>query len=317
MISKTIHLYGEENAVTLTIYLMNDTGEMSGQGSRPAVLVCPGGGYFNCSDREGEPVALQFAASGYHAFVLRYSTYDEGRNAFPDLSSDIVPNEKTKHPAPVRDIAKAMLYIREHAGEWQVDMERIAVCGFSAGGHNSAMYGVYWNKPLLTDYFGVDAAALKPAALILGYPLTDYIFMKQTEKNPMDQQFFHNSNIAFTGEDHPSDKLLESISPALLVSEDTPPAFIWATAGDNLVPVQHSLRMAHALADHHVPFEIHIFEEGDHGLSTAAQVSAVSKTQMNADAAQWTILARKWLEKRFALELPKMTPFEAMMAAKQ
>lgn len=313
MISEKIYLYGEECAVTLTTYRIHESGELSGQGPRPAVLVCPGGGYFNCSDREGEPVALQFNVRGYHAFVLRYSTYDEGKNNFPDLSADIVPNERTKHPAPVRDIAKAMLYIREHAKEWQVDMERIAVCGFSAGGHNSAMYGVYWNKPLLTDYFGVDAEALKPAALILGYPLTDYVFMEQAEKKPMDERFFANSNIAFLGESSPSKEVLASVSPARLVSKDTPPAFLWATAGDNLVPVQHSLRMAHALADHKVPFEIHIFEEGDHGLSMATQASAVSGSQIQADAAQWTALAGKWLDKRFALDLPEKTPFEEMM----
>lgn len=317
MISEKIYLYGEESAVTLTTYRINESGELNGQGSRPAVLVCPGGGYFNCSDREGEPVALQFNVRGYHAFVLRYSTYDEGKIAFPDLSGEIAPNSKTKHPAPVRDIAKAMLYIREHAEEWQVDTERIAICGFSAGGHNSAMYGVYWNKPLLTDYFGVDAQALKPAALILGYPLTDYVFMKQLEKNPMDERFFAHSNIAFFGESAPSEEVLVNASPARLVSKDTPPTFLWATAGDNMVPVQHSLRMAHALADHKVPFEIHIFEEGDHGLSTATQASAVSRTQLQADAAQWTMLVGKWLDKRFALDLPEMTPFEEMMAKQQ
>ncbi len=319
MISEKIYLYGEDSAVNLTTFRINENGELNGQGPRPAVLVCPGGGYFNCSDREAEPVALHFNVRGYHAFVLRYSTYDEGKNEFPNLSADadIAPNERTKHPAPVRDIAKAMLFIREHAKEWQVDTGRIAVCGFSAGGHNSAMYGVYWNKPLLTEYFGVDAEALWPAALFLGYPLTDYVFMDQVKKNPMDKRFFDNSNIAFLGESRPSEETLVSVSPARLVSADTPPTFLWATAGDNLVPVQHSLRMAHALADHKVPFEIHIFEEGDHGLSTATQACAVAKSQINADAAQWTALAGNWLDKRFALKLPTITPFEEMLAKYQ
>ena len=86
--------------------------------------------------------------------------------------------------------------------------------------------------------------------------------------------------------------------------------FLWATAGDKLVPVQHSIRMAHALAEHQIPFEMHVFERGDHGLSVATQAAAAAKSQINRDVAKWTELAEAWLEKRFALELPEMTAFE-------
>lgn len=314
MITETIRLYEDREDVTLTTYVINTTGELSGQGKRPAVIVCPGGGYFNCSDREAEPIALQFAIRGYHAFVLRYSTYTEGKDEFPDISATLPAKERTKHPAPVRDIGKAMLYIRSHAEEWMVDMDRVAVCGFSAGGHNAAMYGVYWDKPLLTEHFGVKAEALKPAAMILCYPLTDYVFMEKVPKNPMDTAFFRNSNVAFIGEPEPSEEKLEEVSPAMLVTENTPPAFLWATAEDRLVPVQHAIRMAHALADKKVPFELHVFEQGDHGLSTGTQAAAIAKTQLNPDVAKWTELAGAWLDKRFALSLPEMSAFEMMMA---
>ncbi|MCI6464176.1 MAG: alpha/beta hydrolase [Faecalicatena sp.] len=313
MLTEEIKLYPDREDVTLTTYVIAEKGELHAQGNRPAVLICPGGGYFNCSDREAEPVALKFASMGYHAFVLRYSTYDEGKNQFPDLTRQIEPKEKTKHPAPVRDIGKAMLYIREHAKAWSVDMGRVAVCGFSAGAHNSAMYSVYWNSPLLTEFFGVDAEMLRPAAVILGYTLSDYIFMKGVKKNEMDTAFFAASNTAFLGEANPSEEKLREVSPALNVTENTPPTFLWATAADGMVPVQHSLRMAHALADHKVPFEIHIFEEGDHGLSVATQASAMSRTMLNQDAAKWVGLAECWLEKRFALDLPQKTAFEQMM----
>ena len=118
---------------------------------------------------------------------------------------------------------------------------------------------------------------------------------------------------AFLGEANPSEEKLREVSPALNVTENTPPTFLWATAADGMVPVQHSLRMAHALADHKVPFEIHIFEEGDHGLSVATQASAMSRTMLNQDAAKWVGLAECWLEKRFALDLPQKTAFEQMM----
>lgn len=313
MIVKKINLYENRDDVTLTTYVINEKGELNGQGKRPAVLICPGGGYFSCSDREAEPVALKFASMGYHAFVLRYSTYTEGRNEFPDISKLVPVKEYCQHPAPVREIGKAMLILRGHEDEWFIDMDRVAVCGFSAGAHNAAMYGVYWDKPLVTDYLGTTKEMIRPAALILGYTLSDYIYMRDVEKNPMDKSFFENSNRAFLGEACPSDEKLISVSPARLVSKNTPPTYLWATSQDDMVPVQHSIRMAYALAESKVPFEMHIFEEGPHGLSVSTQASAVSMSQIYPDAAKWVSLAEAWLQKRFAINLPAKTPFEEMM----
>ncbi len=314
MLTEMIRLYEDREDVTLTTYVIAEKGEMHVQGKRPAVLICPGGGYFNCSDREAEPVALKFASMGYHAFVLRYSTYTQGKEGMPDISRAIDPNPQTQYPAPVREIGKAMLLIRERSEEWAVDMDRVAVCGFSAGAHNTAMYGVYWDKPLITDYLNTEKEMIRPAALILGYTLSDYIYMREaTLENPMDVQFFQASNTAFLGEAEPDEKTLKSVSPARLVTENTPPAYLWATSEDTMVPVQHSIRMAHALADHKVPFEMHIFEKGPHGLSVSTQASAVAKSQIYPDAAKWVELAECWLAKRFALDLPEKTSFEEML----
>ncbi|WP_455677955.1 alpha/beta hydrolase [Sharpea azabuensis] len=312
---ETIHLYEDRKDVTLTTYIISDTGELREQGKRPAVIICPGGGYFNCADREGETVALQFAAMGYHAMVLRYSTYTQEKKEFPDFMSQTLSiNEKTVHPAPVLDIGKAMLLLREKSAEWGIDMDKVAICGFSAGGHNAAMYGVYWDKPLISEALGVEKEELRPAALILGYGLSDYVYLSQQKfKNAMDQAFFKASIKAFLGVDNPTEEQLKEVSPALLVSDQTPPTYLWATAKDNLVPVQHTIRMAHALADHDIPFEMHIFEEGLHGLSVATQISAMAKSQINPDAAKWVSLVGAWLNKRFSLSLPEKTPFEKML----
>ena len=300
-----IRLYEDREDVTLTAYVLQDSQELMAGKKRPAILICPGGGYFNCTDREAEPVALRFAGLGYHCFVLRYSTYCEG-GAFPNLSKPIPPKERDQHPAPMNDIGLAMRLICAHADAWLVDTERIAVCGFSAGGHNAAMYATRWHE---------DPANPRPAAAILGYPLTDYVFKHESEmkQDPGAQAFFHASDTAFLGTPDPTEAQLLDVSPSRHVTENTPPTFLWATAADELVPVQHSLLMAKALADAKVPFEIHIFEEGPHGLGLADQASAQARSQCFADAAGWTALAGKWLEKRFALPLPEKSAFEIMM----
>lgn len=314
---KVIKLYENRADVTLTTYIWQDSAELLNGKRRPAVIVCPGGAYMSCSDREAEPIALAFASMGYHAFVLRYSTYGEGKNELPDLSKDIPVKEEVQHPTPMREIGKAMLLLREHADTWLIDTDKIALCGFSAGAHNCAMYATYWHTPLIHDFYQMDAEVFRPAAVILGYTLSDYIFMQMQAKTPMDAALCKASNTAFLGKKEPDEDLLLEVSPARQVTHHTPPMFLWATSEDTLVPVQHTIRMAHALADHSIPFEMHIFEEGNHGLSLAAQASAGSGSQVYPRVAKWINMADTWLQKRFALELPEKTFFEKMMEERQ
>ncbi len=315
MQTSVIKLYENRADVTLTTYLLQDSPELLRGKARPAVMICPGGGYFNCSDREAEPIALKFASMGYHTFVLRYSTYSEGTGDFPDLSKPLPIKEHCQNPTPMREIGQAMLIIREHAGAWLVDVDRIAVCGFSAGAHNAAMYAANWHTDVISGYFGKDKEMFRPAAAILGYMLSYYVYMKETvlKRNPMDRAFFAASSTAFLGEPESSDETLAMVSPARNVTENMPPAFLWATAQDELVPVQHSIRMAHALADKNIPFELHIFEEGPHGLALSDQASAESLSQVYPDAAKWADLAGEWLKKRFALPLPEKSSFEELL----
>lgn len=303
MINQTIQLYENRPNITLTTYVLDDSSQMLNGTRRPAVLVCPGGAYLGCSDREAEPVALRFTAMGYHAFVLRYSTYFEGKPG-TQIDGKLEVNPRSVHPAPVRDIGKAFLTLRDHADKWLLDMDKIAICGFSAGGHNCAMYSVYWHHPLVTNYFSVDEVLLKPAAVILGYALTDYHIMFIGKLNGEALHVHNAASIAFLGTTTPSDELLDAVSPARLVSAETPPTFIWATVADALVPVEHSTRMATALATNGIPFEMHLFEEGRHGLSLANEAAAGSLLDVDVDAAKWVSLVEAWLKKRFALDLP-------------
>jgi acetyl esterase/lipase len=312
MHSEVIKFYENREDVTLTTYVIKDSQELLDGKKRPAILICPGGAYLGCSDREAEPVALRFASMGYHAFVLRYSTYMEEKKGFPDFEKEHEVNERCIHPTPMREIGKAMLIVKSHAEEWLVDDDRIAICGFSAGAHNCAMYSVNWDKPVISEYFKEKPEMFKPAAAILGYTLSDYLLMRTLTIDPMDKMLFSVSNLALTGSKEPDEEMMKEVSPALHVSENTPPMFLWATSEDTLVPVQHTLRMANALADKKIPFEVHIYENGPHGLSLCTQATAQAKSQIYPDAAKWVGQAEAWLEKRFALPLPEVLPWEMM-----
>ena len=305
MLVQKLLLYPDREDVSLTTYVQEDSPDLLNGKCRPAILICPGGGYFNCSDREAEPIALRFASMGYQAFVLRYSTYCEG-GAFPNIAAELPEKKRDQHPAPVQDVGKAMRLICENAESWKVDTARIAVCGFSAGGHNAAMYATRWH---------LDPANPRPAAAILCYPLTDYVYKRDSDfkRDGHVRMFFRASDEAYLGTAAPSDELLHEVSPALQVSEHTPPCFLWATSADELVPVSHSLRMAEALAEANIPFELHIFEQGKHGMGLANQATAQAWSDCSADAAVWPELAEKWLQKRFALPLPEKSPFELML----
>lgn len=319
MRTETIKLYENRDNVTLTAYVWDDSFEMLAGAKRPAVLICPGGGYLCCSEREAEPVALRFMGMGYHTFVLRYSVYSEGKpDGILDFSKKIEPKEMCQYPVQIRDVGKAMLMIHEHAEEWLIDMEKIALCGFSAGAHNVALYAMNWNKPVITDFFQETKEKFRPATVVLGYPLSDYteLLRKVDQMGNTDKQTLLMSCRILFGTEQPTEEQKKLASPAQLVTENTPPMFIWSTATDQMIPVQQSLRMANALADHEISFELHIFKEGQHGLSIATQAAASSKIQMNEDVASWVEHVEKWLKEKIGLKIPEKSVFDKMMEGK-
>lgn len=304
----------------LTGYILDDSAEMLKGKPRPAVIICPGGGYFSCSDREGEPVAMYFASLGYQAFVLRYTTYANGGLEMPDLSKPLPPHENDIFPKQIRQLGKAVLTVKEHAEEWHVDAGKVMVCGFSAGGHVAALYATRYDEPVLMDYLHASEEQLRPAAAIVGYPLTDYALLEKDleakkDTSPMDYAFMKASNVAFLGMESPDDELIEEVSAVRHVDSKTPPFFIWTTATDPLVNPVHSLSMAVALANQGIPYEIHVFGNGMHGLSLASQASAESQSQIKPDVSQWTEACAVWMKKNFPLDLPALGDFEKMIAS--
>ena len=138
---------------TLTTYILDDRNiNLSLCKTRPAVIVCPGGGYAGTSPREAEPIAMKYCAAGFHAFVLDYS---------------VVPSS---WPAAICELSKAVAYVRKISGEHNIDPNKIFVCGFSAGGHLAASLGVMWDEGFLSEKLNLDKEILKPNGLLLGYP---------------------------------------------------------------------------------------------------------------------------------------------------
>jgi len=296
---ETVKIWGDQEYAYLQTYLLHDSGEFNQQKKRPAVIICPGGAYLGTSDREAEPVALRFAAAGYQAFVLRYNTY------FTEFSLDIdtamagPKNPRSLWPNPLLDLARAISLVRQNADNWLVDPEHIAVCGFSAGGNLVGNLATRWHEPELAEKLGVDSDTLKPNAVIMGYPVLDYMRMKEMSAvsgDPFADTMWKTSNQAIFGTEIPTDEQLCSISPVCAVSGKTAPCFIWHTANDNLVFVENSLALAFELSRFKIPYALHIFENGPHGLSLADETSAGSPEMINPECQIWFELALTWLK---------------------
>ncbi|MBQ8834651.1 MAG: alpha/beta hydrolase [Oscillospiraceae bacterium] len=243
---------------TLDGYILDCEITLGQEKARPAVVVCPGGGYVYCSPREGEPVALSYAARGFHAFVLTYST---GWDA-----ADF---------APLKEVSWAIGYIREHAAEWNIAPEKIAVCGFSAGGHLALSSGLL--------------AENKPNAMILGYPATSC-------PNMPGMNFMLK---LLTGKQQVTNEDAARFDLVHQITKNAPPVFLAATAED-LLTAYGALPVAKAYSDLGMKYELHIFQYGPHGYSLANEVTADGSSQMLEPAfAQWQELSVQWLRKTF------------------
>ena len=263
---KSIYPFLGENGRNpfVTAYLpYNDFDEIKRE-KRPCIVVCPGGGYGMCSNREAEPYAIRFNALGYNAFVLKYS---------------VAPN---RFPTQLLEVAALMDLIYKNAAEWACDTEKIAIIGFSAGGHLAAHYSVDFDLPEIRKYFPESKSV---NASILSYPV-----FTTDEKEGHLGSFKNLLGRIPTAED------AEKFSLENRVRECTPPAFIWHTVTDQLVPVQNSLRYATALSKFKIPYELHIYPFGEHGLSTVDRVTNGEMSKEKVLARGWIDAAHDWLD---------------------
>ena len=246
---------------TLTVYLRDCCERMPNVLDRPLVLVVPGGGYTHVSAREGDPVALQFAAAGYHTAVLDYAIC-----------------EKAKDYMPLRQLAEAIGLVRQHAAQWHILPEKIAVCGFSAGGH-LALSGAVLDIP-------GEAAQPRPNAVILGYPVVT-----------AGQYAHRGSFVQLAGSADPAAQQVFGLEDK--ITPQTPPVFVWTTMEDATVPVENTLMLVNALHRAGVPCEAHLFEKGVHGTS----ISTAEVDQLSRHRHHWVELAVEWLEDTFAFSV--------------
>jgi len=249
----------------LTVYSLSNSSEVDLNKKRPAILIAPGGGYNMVSERESESVMAQFLAKGYVCAILKYSV----RN----VSSAVYPSQ-------LLEISRAMWLLRLNSEKYQVDVDKIAVIGFSAGGHLAGNLAVAWNRPFISEKLGMPAGMNKPNAAILAYAVLS------------SQTFSHKGSFdSLIGENASEEQILD-VSCDLLVGAHTPPTFLWHTANDNVVPVENTLLFASALSKHEIPFEVHIYPQGSHGLSIATNEVG----SPNEHVSNWVSACLSWTE---------------------
>ena len=246
---------------------------LKSEAPRPAVLVLPGSGYAKCSPREAEALALGFNAAGFHAFVLWYT-------CFPG-----------RHPLPVLDCNRAITIIKENAAEWHLDVNNLAMMGFSAGGH-LALSQALFHKMDFANAPGVNPSLCGIKALMLCYPVI------------CSGEFAHNGSFVNLLGNNPDPDTLEMLSLEKQIIKQKeislPPVFLWHTYTDQSVPVENSLLLALSLRKRGIPLELHIFPEGKHGLSLANEETMWGDpANLNPHAAQWFGLCLNWLNLQF------------------
>lgn len=245
------YLPNSETPNSYTRYLAN------AENPAPCVIVLQGGAYCMRAGHEGAPVAKFFQDNGIHAVVVDYR---------------VAPN---RFPAGLADVQRVIRIIRRNANEWKIDPKQIYVCGFSAGGHLAASTAFWESAYEKTDE--IDEQSACPNGLILCYPVIS--IGKEwghagSGKNLLGEERYEKEQNCFCLSD--------------LVSDNTPPTFLWHTSDDGGVPVKNSIRFAEALGTHHVPFELHIYPHGRHGLGLASETK---------DAREWTNAVLRWIRR--------------------
>ncbi len=225
--------------------------------SKPAFIVCPGGGYGVLAPHEAVPVAEWFESIGVRGFVLYYRL-----------------GPKYHHPVELGDAARAVRMVRGRAAEFGVDPKRIGVLGFSAGGHLASTIATHHDVGHSDSADKIEQSSSRPDASILIYPVISML-----------APFGHmgsRENLLGKGS---TDAQAEALSNEKNVALDTPPTFIFHGCDDTVVPIENALQYATALSGQKVPFELHVPKHGPHGFGLGEPGSAQD----------WRSLAERWL----------------------
>ena len=266
MIHERIYLNESDDRVYIDTYI-SDRNVV-----RDAMLVIPGGGYaMVCTDREGEPVALDFFAKGYNCFVLRYRCGTAG---------DVYPKQ-------IIDAGSAMIYIKENAEKFKIDPKRVFAVGFSAGGHLCGSLATMFDYPEVKEAFGEKARMIRPTGAILSYPVT--IARANTHIGSF-------NNLLGKPLSEYTEAEVNKFSIDTAVTSESSPMFLWHTVEDKTVPIEGTLKLGLALTAARVPYQMSIYPYGPHGISLATEVSMNDPSHVQPIAASWTAEADVWMK---------------------
>ncbi len=213
----------------------------AGTASGAAIVICPGGGYGGLAGHEGADYALFLNQHGVTAFVLKYRLGSHGY----------------RHPRMLEDAQRAIRLVRARASEWNLDAKRIGIMGSSAGGHLASTAVTHFDGGKADAADPIEHQSSRPDAGILCYAVISM--------GPNTHQGSKNNLLG----KEPSADLVELLSNEKQVTKATPPCFLWHTAEDTAVKVENSLDFAAALRKNGVPFDLHVYQKGRHGLGLA------------------------------------------------
>jgi len=224
-----------------------------------AIVVCPGGGYGGLAGHEGADYALFLNQHGVAAFVLKYRLGSAGY----------------RHPRMLEDAARAVRLVRAKAGMWKVDPKRVGVMGSSAGGHLASTLLTHFDAGKSDAVDPIDKESSRPDLGILCYAVIT-----------LGDKTHQGSKNNLLGKD-PDAEMVKFLSNELQVTKDTPPCFVWHTAEDKAVPVENSLQFAAALQKNGVPFDLHVYQKGRHGIGLADKAPFTNAHPWSRDLVFW------------------------------